>query len=197
MDYAYTRVRTADRDFGAVYSELAESNFSGLAPAQLWGAFAGLFGIGSNEMIIVTAGDVDDVDQALRDIPRVVETETTYLQPTVRPESFETRTTPGLYVFRFFDVRFDDVEEIASLSKYAWTHFEDTPDYKAVPQALFSERQDGATEGVMLLCTWYDGLNSWQRSRTPAPEATENFRRRHALTSGTVAFATRLLGAAN
>lgn len=45
----------------------------------------------------------------------------------------------------------------------------------------------------MLLCTWYDGLNSWQRSRTPAPEATENFRRRHALTSGTIAFATRLL----
>ena len=28
----------------------------------------------------------------------------------------------------------------------------------------------------------------------PTPEATDNFRRRHALTQGTIAYATRLLG---
>jgi hypothetical protein len=45
----------------------------------------------------------------------------------------------------------------------------------------------------MLLLTWYDGLGSWQTSRQPAPDARENFRRRHALTAGTIAYATRLL----
>jgi hypothetical protein len=45
----------------------------------------------------------------------------------------------------------------------------------------------------MLLCTWYDGLESWQLSREPAPEAATNFRRRHALTLGTIAYATRLI----
>jgi len=42
--------------------------------------------------------------------------------------------------------------------------------------------------------TWYDGLNSWQASRQPAPEAAQNFRRRAQLTLGTVAYATRLVG---
>ena len=45
----------------------------------------------------------------------------------------------------------------------------------------------------MLLVTWYDGFDSWQNSRNPDPAARENFRRRHALTTGTIAYATRLL----
>jgi hypothetical protein len=44
----------------------------------------------------------------------------------------------------------------------------------------------------MLLVTWYDGLESWQTSRAPDPAAVENFKRRRALTDGTVALATRL-----
>ncbi len=46
----------------------------------------------------------------------------------------------------------------------------------------------------MMLLTWYDGLESWQNSRGSSPEAVSNFRRRRALTQGTIAFATRLVG---
>ena len=82
---------------------------------------------------------------------------------------------------------------IAALSKEAWTTFEDTDDYRAEPQALFCQRDRSQKEGRMLLLTWYDGLESWQTSRQPAPAATQNFRRRHQLTRGTIAYATRLL----
>jgi hypothetical protein len=46
----------------------------------------------------------------------------------------------------------------------------------------------------MLLVTWYDGFDSWQTSRQPTAEATDNFRRRRALTQSTIAYATRLVG---
>jgi hypothetical protein len=46
--------------------------------------------------------------------------------------------------------------------------------------------------GALLLVTWYDSMTSWERSRTPDPRATANFRRRAALTTSIVAYATRL-----
>jgi hypothetical protein len=46
----------------------------------------------------------------------------------------------------------------------------------------------------MLLVTWYDRLESWERSRTPPPEAAENFRERARLTTSSIAYATRLIG---
>ena len=104
-------------------------------------------------------------------------------------------TRPGLYVFRFFDVNNADVDEIAQLSREAWTTFESTASYRAEPQGLFCLTRSTAAAGLMLLCTWYDGLESWQVSREPPPEAAENFRRRHALTYGTIAYATRLITA--
>ncbi len=96
-------------------------------------------------------------------------------------------------MFRFFDVRNADVEEIAALSNEAWITFEDTDAYAAEPQALFCQADRSEERGVMLLLTWYDGLVSWQTSRKPAPESRENFQRRHALTAGTIAYATRLV----
>jgi len=62
-----------------------------------------------------------------------------------------------------------------------------------VLEGLFRLRDRSVAAGLMLLCTWYDGLESWQVSREPPPEAAENFRRRHALTRATIAYATRLI----
>ena len=86
-----------------------------------------------------------------------------------------------------------DVEEIAALSQEAWTTFEDTDAYRAEPQGLFCLADRSDERGVMLLLTWYDGLGSWVTSRRPAPAARENFVRRHALTAGTIAYATQLI----
>ena len=93
-----------------------------------------------------------------------------------------------------FDVDHGDVDEVARLSSEAWTSFEHTDAYAAQPQGLFAEVDRSGSRGVMVLLTWYDSLDSWRTSRTPAPLAADNFRRRRALTHGTIAYATRLVG---
>jgi len=197
--FCYTRIKGNDRNF----QELFEHVRSVAAPAltregiSRWGAFAGLFGIGSNEIVWLTSS-APAVDHAaalraqLARAPGAI-VEQHVLRPTVRPRETTPLTRPGLYVFRFFDVRNADVDEIARLSFEAWTTFEASDAYRAEPQGLFCQRDTNAPTGVMLLCTWYDGLESWQTSRSPAPAATENFRRRHQLTAGTIAYATRLI----
>ena len=193
MTYAFSRLKTSGRDFRPVYEQLRRDADGALAPAAVWGAFHGLFGVGSNELIVVTYGDVAGVDETLAGREDVVGVETLLLEPTVRPTEDAPRDREGLYVFRFFDVAHKDVDEIAALSFEAWRDFETADDYQAIPQGLFRQHDTSAATGKMLLCTWYDGLNSWQTSRTPPGAASERFRRRHQLTRGTIAYATRLL----
>ena len=193
MTYAFSRLKTSGRDFRPVYEQLRRDADGALAPAAVWGAFHGLFGVGSNELIVVTYGDVAGVDERLAGREDVVGVETLLLEPTVRPTEDAPRDREGLYVFRFFDVAHKDVDEIAALSFEAWRDFETADDYQAIPQGLFRQHDTSAATGKMLLCTWYDGLNSWQTSRTPPGAASERFRRRHQLTRGTIAYATRLL----
>ncbi len=187
--YHWLRIRAADRSWTDAYDRFGADPPSG---AQVWGAFSGLFGIGSNELVLVLHGEetapVASVTAAGFEI-----VESHALVPTVRPTRFEPLTRPGLYVFRFFDVANDDVDEIAGLSEEAWRTFEHATDYAAEPQALFAETDRSGRRGVMVLATWYDGLDSWQTSRRPAPEAADSFRRRRALTGGTIAYATRLV----
>lgn len=194
MTYAFSRLAARGRDFSAAYNALAADDWARLGPARPWGAFHGLFGVASNELIVVTYGDVDGVDEAIGATEGVANVDTLLLEPTVRPTEHEPRSRAGLYVFRFFDVAHRDVDEIAALSFEAWKDFETTDAYQAIPQGLFRQHDTSAERGRMLLCTWYDGLNSWQASRTPPGAASANFRRRHTLTEGTVAYATRLLG---
>jgi len=194
MAYAFTRLTTRARDHAAAADAIRADRQAVLAPAKAWGVFHGLFGVASNELIVVTFGDVDGVQDALAGMGGVAAAETLLLEPTVRPTTDEPRTREGLYVFRFFEVDHEDVDEIAALSFEAWKSFENVEDYAAEPQGLFCQQDRSAPTGRMLLCTWYDGLNSWQASRTPPAHARDNFRRRHALTKGTVAYATRLVG---
>ena len=190
MAYAFTRLSAQGRDYEAAYRALQDG---GVEPASFWGVFRGLFGVASNELIVVSYGDVDRVHDAISGMDEIVAANTLLLEPTVRPMEYAPRTRQGLYVFRFFEVEHKDVDEIAALSFEAWRTFENVDAYQAEPQGLFRQQDTTAPTGRMLLCTWYDGLNSWQASRTPPATAGENFRRRHSLTKGTVAYATRLL----
>lgn len=193
MSYAFCRLRAAGRDFRSAYEALRRDNWRALAPARLWGAFGGLFGVASNELIVMAYGDTDGVDSALTSAAEVVSATVLRLEPTVRPSREAPRTREGLYVFRFFDIAHKDIDAIAALSAEAWPSFETAERYEAIPQGLFRQRDASAPTGRMLLCTWYDGLPSWQASRTPPADAAERFRRRHALTQGSIAYATRLL----
>ncbi len=193
--FCFTRAKARERDWRALFDRLQAA-----APAAdigVWGAWSGLFGIGSNELVLMTTADAR-VDHAAmldawltRGSGAIVEQH--LLVATARPSDARPLTRPGLYVFRFFDVHNADVDAIVALSREAWTTFETTQAYRAEPQGLFCQRDRNDARGVMLLCTWYDGLESWQLSREPAPEAATNFRRRHALTLGTIAYATRLI----
>jgi hypothetical protein len=195
--YCYLRVQGTGRDSGLLLEDVQAKVFpqwreSGITP---WGVFGGLFGVASNELIVMAAArGTRGVDDFTAGIKRVANVQRALaLRNTVRPTAIEPLKQPGLYVFRFFDVDNKDVNEIAELSRGAWTTFEDTRDYSAEPQGLFCESDLSADQGKMLLLTWYDGLQSWQTSRTPHPDARENFRQRSALTRRTIAFATRLV----
>jgi hypothetical protein len=196
--FCYTRLKGRDeRNFRPLFEHVRATAAPVLARAgvERWGAWSGLFGIASNEIVLMTtaAAGVDHaglLNAQLAGTPRAI-VEQFVLRATVRPLDRKPLERPGLYVFRFFDVRHADVDEIARLSFEAWTTFEASDAYRAEPQGLFCEAEQRSATGVMLLCTWYDGLESWQASRTPAPAAAENFRRRHALTAGTIAYATR------
>ncbi len=203
LSYAYVRVTTTQRNWQNVSAAL---HAGPLAGADVWGQFAGMFGIGSNEFVVVLHGQDTDLAsriEALGEHNDVVAVESYLLAPTVRPTRFEPRQQTGLYVFRFFDTAHSDMEQVASLSNEAWETFESADSYDPVPQALFrtlvpgshDTSPDANTEGLgkMLLCTWYDSLASWVTSRQPAPEARANFQARHALTQGTIAFATQLV----
>ncbi len=190
MNYHWLRARADERDWSNAYSRFDATETP--IGVQLWGAFFGLFGIGSNELIFVLHCDAPAPRYYLAEAGFEV-VEQHVLVPTVRPNAFAPLTRDGLYVFRFFDVRNADVEQIASLSKQAWVSFEDTDAYASEPLGLFCQADRRDERGVMLLVTWYDGLESWQTSRQPATDARENFQRRHALTAGTIAYATRLV----
>lgn len=195
--YVYLRLRGAGRDARDLMEGLREHTLPAWSSEGLrcWGIWEGLFGIGSNELLVMAGapGDRPELDfrRALPAEAQVVDA--LPLVSTVRPKTIGRLPAEGVYVFRFFDVRVADCDAIVALSQEAWETFEDTDRYVARPEGLFRPRGDDATEGRMLLVTWYDGLRSWEISRNPAPEALDNFRRRRGLTAGTVAYATRLV----
>ena len=193
MSFIISRVRSTDRHFNALHTEITNDSNATLQPASLWGAFHGLFGLGSNELIVVSVGATENVHKNLMSLNSAAGCESLELAPTVRPVTEEPLSREGLYVFRFFDVAHVDVDEIAELSRVAWESFEHVDAYSAEPQGLFCQADRSEERGRMLLVTWYDGLNSWQAARNPPANARENFQRRQQLTNGTVAYATRLI----
>ena len=184
-----------------------EDAMAGKTALSIVGRFMGLFGLDNHELFALLAGPSADADVegrvrgALPPSIEVVDAMT--MRATARPTTDAPLQRDGLYVFRFFDVRNGDVDEVVQLSRAAWQTF-DSPtgaagmNYTSEPMALFRATQrsgapmhDADAPARMLLLTWYDNFTSWERSRAPAPEAAANFRRRAALTSRTIAYATR------
>lgn len=163
--------------------------------ANVWGLFAGLFGLNSNELYIVlhnpSAVSPEKLALAVSELSVL---RATRLRATARPMSFSPLDASGLYVFRTFRVTPGSVDATVRLSRQAWETFETGENYRAKPLGLFQElgQQDGQDENMLLL-TWYDGFASWETSRKPSAEAVDNFRQRSALTTRTGAIATRLL----
>lgn len=193
MNYAVSTITANEVHFRDLLAALGSNNQAVLDGVEVWGRFFALFGLPSNALNLVTYGEVAGINERLGALDEVKSVSTTYLQPTARPTEHTPRTKEGLYVFRWFHVKSADVDRVAELSQTAWTTFEVSDSYDAIPQALFCESDLSKENGYMLLVTWYDGLNSWQTSRKPAPEASRNFQERAKLTSPTTAFATRLI----
>jgi hypothetical protein len=194
--YCYLHLQGPGRDSTALQRVLRDRVLGAWDQAGigLWGVWEGLFGVASNELLVMAVGSGErsaaDFLGAVDDLKVV---DSLVLVPTVRPERNVPCSRDGLYVFRFFGVSNVDVEEVAGLSRKAWETFETSAEYLAEPQGLFRQQDQNSEIGSMLLVTWHDGLESWQISRRPAPEAMENFQRRRELTLGTRALATRLL----
>jgi hypothetical protein len=151
----------------------------------VFGIFASLFGLASNEIYLVTFGKT----QTSLSFPDDVQLLSTHLfNPTLRPLDHQPRTRPGVYVFRWFSVLPDAVDEIIQLSYNAWPTFEGS--FETEVQGLFVEATGQPSE--MLLITWYKNLSVWEESRHPPKNARESFLRRHQLTLNAKPIATML-----
>ena len=126
---------------------------------SVWGIFQGLFGVASNELIVmaVTGNELplSAFTKPLLGAAKIRRLE--HLDATVRPVTTAPCEKNGLYVFRSFYVFNDDVNAITRLSNDAWKTFENTEDYSAQPQGLFCQHERTKRKGKMLLVTWYDG----------------------------------------
>jgi len=189
--FHWMRVRGTAPGWPPIARDLRETTFPEVQAAggTVWGLFQPLFGIRNDEVVLVTVGAAV-TREMLPAGARI--SEEFELAPTVRPTTTDPCSRPGLYVHRFMEVEAPNIDEVAALSNEAWTSFEATDAYESQPQALFCEAAR-PPNGKMLLVTWYDGFTSWEKSRSPAPAATENFRRRAQISHGSVGYATRLI----
>lgn len=192
--FVFAHLRTADGGWQALHDRLTPV-LASWADTRVVGRFTGLFGISNQDLFVLLsrpAGEHAAANlQAL--LPAGVEmVDSLWLDATVRPTHDTALTRAGIYVFRFFDVNARDCDEVVSLSSIAWQTFENSDGYSSEPMGLFRFADPSASQGRMLLLTWYDNMTSWERSRTPHPDATANFRRRASLSRSIIAYATRL-----
>ncbi|MFT7139241.1 MAG: hypothetical protein ACJAYE_000774 [Candidatus Azotimanducaceae bacterium] len=162
-----------------------------LRDSNSWGVFPSLFGLGSNELYWVVMTTANECPLQADDVEVLGQTT---LQSTVRPVAHIPRHKSGIYVYRWFEVAAEHVDEVVRLSGEAWETFEDGFDTEV--QGLFTASPTmpvGYASCGMLLVTWYRDLGVWQASRTPNPEATKRFVARQALLDSAVPIATRLV----
>lgn len=197
--FHWARIAAPGRGFAALAKAIEAETLPLVEAAggERWMLANGLFGLWNHEVILVTTwpANVDPAPKVAASLPvgaSVVE-EYEFL-PTARPETTEPPSRPGVYVHRLFGVDAANVDRFVELSQEAWKTFETAADYESQPQGLFRQRDHPKQGGLMLLVTWYDRLESWERSRTPPPEAAANFQERARLTTRSVAYATRLIG---
>lgn len=155
-----------------------------------WGVFPALFGLGTNELYWVVLSEQRVCPLQVDGIQLISHST---LQPTVRPQVHEPRQKPGVYVFRWFELETQHVDEVVKLSGEAWETFEGGFDTEV--QGLFTVSPAMKAAQVacgMLLVTWYRDLSVWQDSRAPDPAAMQRFIARQSLLNSAVPIATRL-----
>ena len=188
MLYQIYHIKDLSRPGSAHLAKLANDDITNQVQAAghgVFGIFTSLFGLASNEIYLVTFGE----KSTSLSFPDDVQLLSTHLfNPTVRPLDHRPKTKPGVYVFRWFSVSPDSVEEIIQLSYNAWPTFEGS--FETEIQGLFVEATGQPSE--MLLLTWYKNLSVWEDSRHPPEDARENFLRRHQLTLSATPIATML-----
>ena len=188
MLYHVYHIKDLSRPGSAHLVKLANGDITKQIQASghgVFGIFASLFGLASNEIYLVTFGKT----QTSLSFPDDVQLLSTHLfNPTLRPLDHQPRTRPGVYVFRWFSVLPDAVDEIIQLSYNAWPTFEGS--FETEIQGLFVEATGQPSE--MLLITWYKNLSVWEESRHPPENARESFLRRHQLTLNAKPIATML-----
>jgi hypothetical protein len=165
----------------------------------VWGVWTALFGMASNELVVVTAWPdgatpIATLQDALPDGFRIVASYE--LSPTVRPASADPVTREGVYVHRFFRTLEKHMQEIVDLSVEAWKTFATDDRYGTEQVAFFRPRTRSSNEnspGEMLLISWYPDLANWETSRQFPPEAQALFHKRAERVDSMLPFAMRLL----
>jgi len=196
--FHWARIASPGRGFAAIAGDIEELTLPALEKegGSRWMLATGLFGLWNHEVLLVTAWPQGSSPGAIlaTALPAGASIVAHYeFLPTARPVSLGPPDKAGIYVHRLFGVDGANVERFVALSDEAWQTFENAGEYESQPQGLFQQRNHPKEDGLMLLVTWYDRLESWERSRTPPPEAAANFGERRLLTKRSVAYATRLI----
>lgn len=162
------------------------------AGGVLFAAFHGHIGVSTDEGIVITRWK--DGDAALRHgrlalagCPELVDSEPeAYMEATLRPaETDAGPTLEGVYALRWFHLDDSKVKTHVSLSGKAWPSFEGN--FKTKVIGLFKAIGGNAAHATMLLCTNYESMAEWERSRMAQPASQDQeqtkatFRQRSAI----------------
>jgi hypothetical protein len=165
----------------------------------LYGVWSPLFGLASNQLVLMTSWDVPDgvipnVTEALQAVEGIVRVDNHMIVPTARPTTTTPPRQPGLYVHRWFRLAPHHVDEAVELSDTAWETFEQAFEVEVIGFFRTIEPQTELAE--LMLLNWYPNLAAWEASRNVAlvPEARTRFRRRFALSKEMRAIAMSLEG---
>ncbi len=129
--YEYRRIRVAPRSWRRVGSALHErSEAVRAAGGTLYGVFTGQIGLGANEGVVLTAwpdpAGIGEGRVVVEGVDEVLESRVERLAATVRPTEPTPPSEPGVYAFRFFEIRDESWPEFLELSDGAWPSFERT-----------------------------------------------------------------------
>ena len=161
-----------------------DSNTTG---ATLVGIFTGLFGLASDECLLITKQATLTSDTLMQGFEVV---QAHHFSATVRPTQTQSFDQAGLYVFRFWTLPGNQVDQLIALSERAWETFEG--DFDTEVKALFRQSTPALQETALLI-TWYKNFAAWEASRQPDPAAADFFRQRQSLIDQAFPIATRRL----
>ena len=153
------------------------------------GIFSGILGLANTDCFVLRSTPVDILEGAK--LPDGFELIRHHVfDATVRPTDSRVFDRPGVYVFRFWSLAGENVDEVVDLSRHAWLSFE--TDFATEVKALFRQSTPESTETALLI-TWYQNLTVWEQSRMPSQAAKEHFQTRAALIERALPIATRLV----